>query len=167
MFSYTHPGGVVLLTHCVMLTKVERKVNDPELSKDVLDIEDLVALGKKKAFCPYYMTKELKMEADIIFMPYNYLLDPKTRKANGVDLVVSVMIYHACNICIIVILFYLHIICIFVQFAFNLMNSPHFHFHSPWTLITQFDNTCMFHYHFTAPFTLYLDSLHHVSFGIF
>ena len=27
--------------------------------------------------CPYYTSKELKKEADIIFMPYNYLIDPK------------------------------------------------------------------------------------------
>lgn len=48
-------------------------------------------MGKKRSFCPYYMTKELKRDADIIFMPYNYLLDPKTRKANGVELAVGVV----------------------------------------------------------------------------
>ena len=29
--------------------------------------------------CPYYMCRELKNDADIIFMPYNYLLDPKVK----------------------------------------------------------------------------------------
>ena len=29
--------------------------------------------------CPYYVARELKKDADIIFMPYNYLLDPKVK----------------------------------------------------------------------------------------
>ena len=28
-------------------------------------------------FCPYYMARELRKEADLIFMPYNYVLDFK------------------------------------------------------------------------------------------
>jgi Rad3-related DNA helicase len=27
--------------------------------------------------CPYYLSRNLKQQADIIFMPYNYLLDAK------------------------------------------------------------------------------------------
>ncbi|GAX78033.1 hypothetical protein CEUSTIGMA_g5475.t1 [Chlamydomonas eustigma] len=45
------------------------------------DIEDLVAVGKAHNVCPFYMSKDMSKEADIIFMPYNYLLDPNTRKA--------------------------------------------------------------------------------------
>lgn len=79
--------------HCHYYNQVDAKKDDPELRKDVLDIEDLVAMGKKRSFCPYYMTKELKRDADIIFMPYNYLLDPKTRKANGVELAGNIVIF--------------------------------------------------------------------------
>lgn len=27
--------------------------------------------------CPYYLSRSLKQDADVIFMPYNYLVDPK------------------------------------------------------------------------------------------
>ncbi len=29
--------------------------------------------------CPYYATRTLKDEAEIVFCPYNYLIDPKIR----------------------------------------------------------------------------------------
>lgn len=29
--------------------------------------------------CPYYLSRNLTQRADILFMPYNYLLDPKVR----------------------------------------------------------------------------------------
>lgn len=35
--------------------------------------------------CPYFLAKELKQNADITFMPYNYLLDSKTRKTQGIE----------------------------------------------------------------------------------
>lgn len=30
--------------------------------------------------CPYYLSRSLKQEADVIFMPYNYLVDPKVNQ---------------------------------------------------------------------------------------
>ncbi|XP_014677443.1 PREDICTED: Fanconi anemia group J protein-like [Priapulus caudatus] len=45
------------------------------------DIEDLVRLGKKIKVCAYYATRGLKDEADIIFCPYNYLIDPVIRQS--------------------------------------------------------------------------------------
>lgn len=52
----------------------------------VLDIEDLVAAGTEKKFCPYYMAREMRKEADLIFMPYNYVLHVKARNAHSIDL---------------------------------------------------------------------------------
>ena len=31
--------------------------------------------------CPYYVTRNLKETADIIFCPYNYLIDPLVRES--------------------------------------------------------------------------------------
>lgn len=58
----------------------------------MLDIEDLVKAGHKNKCCPYFLSKELKQNADIIFMPYNYLLDPKSRRSQGIDLQNSVVL---------------------------------------------------------------------------
>lgn len=78
---------------CHFYNNVESKKDDKAIKGDeILDIEDLVTVGKKLKCCPYYISKELKQDADIIFMPYNYILDPKSRKANGVDLMNNVII---------------------------------------------------------------------------
>ncbi|XP_060608338.1 regulator of telomere elongation helicase 1-like [Ruditapes philippinarum] len=71
-----------------------KKNSEPRVMMgNVVDIEDLVGYGQKNKVCPYYMARELKSDADITFMPYNYLLDPKTRKAHGVELQGSVVIF--------------------------------------------------------------------------
>ena len=46
---------------------------------DVADIEELHKLAERFEFCPYYGNKERANMADIIFMPYNYLIDEKIR----------------------------------------------------------------------------------------
>lgn len=69
---------------CHYFNRTDKFKENPALkSLSVIDIEDLVSLGNKHKFCPYYMSKELKDHADIIFMPYNYLFDPFLRKGWG------------------------------------------------------------------------------------
>lgn len=78
---------------CHFYNNVESKKEDRAVKGDeILDIEDLVTVGKKLKCCPYYLSKELKQDADIIFMPYNYILDPKSRRANGVELQNNIII---------------------------------------------------------------------------
>uniref|UniRef100_A0AAQ5YQ22 Regulator of telomere elongation helicase 1 n=1 Tax=Amphiprion ocellaris TaxID=80972 RepID=A0AAQ5YQ22_AMPOC len=43
--------------------------------------------------CPYYLSRSLKQQADVIFMPYNYLLDPKSRRAHNIELNGAVVIF--------------------------------------------------------------------------
>ncbi|PNJ65688.1 BRIP1 isoform 1 [Pongo abelii] len=56
------------------------------------DIEELVSLGKKIKACPYYTARELIQDADIIFCPYNYLLDAQIRESMDLNLKEQVVI---------------------------------------------------------------------------
>ena len=47
----------------------------------LFDIEDLAKMGKKHSGCPYYAARILAVDADIVFMPYNYLIDPLIRES--------------------------------------------------------------------------------------
>jgi regulator of telomere elongation helicase 1 len=42
--------------------------------------------------CPYYLAREMQSEADIIFMPYNYILDIKTRKMHNINIQGAIII---------------------------------------------------------------------------
>lgn len=63
------------------------------MTNSILDVEDLVKYGTKQRVCPYYLSRSLKQQADIIFMPYNYLLDPKSRRAHNIELSGAVVIF--------------------------------------------------------------------------
>ncbi|XP_049716954.1 Fanconi anemia group J protein [Elephas maximus indicus] len=56
------------------------------------DIEELVSLGKKLKACPYYTARELIEDADIVFCPYNYLLDAQIRETMDINLKEQVVI---------------------------------------------------------------------------
>lgn len=47
--------------------------------QSVWDIEELVNLGRQKNSCPYYGSRLLLKTADIVFCPYNYIIDPVIR----------------------------------------------------------------------------------------
>jgi regulator of telomere elongation helicase 1 len=51
-----------------------------QIQQPILDIEELVTLGQSRTICPFYFSRSQIPEADIIFIPYNYLFDADTRK---------------------------------------------------------------------------------------
>uniref|UniRef100_A0A7N8YBW0 Regulator of telomere elongation helicase 1 n=1 Tax=Mastacembelus armatus TaxID=205130 RepID=A0A7N8YBW0_9TELE len=85
--------GKVSTRSCVYYNNVEEKSTDRDLVNSILDVEDLVKFGSKQRVCPYYLSRSLKQQADIIFMPYNYLLDPKSRRAHNIELNGAVVIF--------------------------------------------------------------------------
>ncbi|KAI1233440.1 hypothetical protein IHE44_0004617 [Lamprotornis superbus] len=82
----------VMARACHFYNNVEEKSTEKELIDSIMDIEDLVKNGNKHRACPYYLSRSLKQQADIIFMPYNYLLDSKSRKSHNLDLKGTVVI---------------------------------------------------------------------------
>ncbi|KAK9806231.1 hypothetical protein WJX72_006639 [[Myrmecia] bisecta] len=52
----------------------------------VHDIEDLAKAGRDHKACPYYAARHYAEEAELIFCPYSYLLDPVVRAAMMVDI---------------------------------------------------------------------------------
>ena len=63
------------------------------LSWDPIDIEELHVISKQKVFCPYYAMKDRAEGADVIFMPYNYLVDEKIRENFKINFENCVMIF--------------------------------------------------------------------------
>ncbi|KAJ9179137.1 hypothetical protein P3X46_010956 [Hevea brasiliensis] len=59
--------------------------HNPHLGDEPVDIEDLVNIGKQFGPCPYYVSKELHKVVDILFAPYNYLIDRSYRRSLKID----------------------------------------------------------------------------------
>lgn len=57
------------------------------------DIEDLNDLGRKQRACPFFASKDLASRADLLFMPYTYLLDPVIRSSLGISLAGAVLVF--------------------------------------------------------------------------
>ncbi len=62
------------------------------LDWEIRDIEDLSDISEKHGACAYYFTKERAKSADLILMPYNYLIDEKIRENFEIDYSNSVVI---------------------------------------------------------------------------
>ncbi|KAG9291789.1 hypothetical protein G9A89_012074 [Geosiphon pyriformis] len=78
---------------CQYIKGVEAVKILPEFDGEILDIEDLVAFGSRKVACPYYLSKENQNTAEIIFLPYNYLIDGNSRNAQKLDLDNAILIF--------------------------------------------------------------------------
>lgn len=59
----------------------------------VQDIEDLFKNGKEKGYCPFYYEKFTQENAEITFLPYNFLVSPSIRQSSKIDLFRSIVIF--------------------------------------------------------------------------
>lgn len=55
------------------------KLFNPDSIKgnELMDIEDLKVHGKINKYCPYYVSMKIINDVDILFLPYNYVLEKK------------------------------------------------------------------------------------------
>lgn len=78
---------------CIYHHNYERKISEIRMTDSkVFDIEDLMKFGNEHKACPYYLSKSMK-DSTLIFMPYNYVLDPNIRKTFKMNLENSVIIF--------------------------------------------------------------------------
>ncbi|KAJ3692879.1 hypothetical protein LUZ60_011974 [Juncus effusus] len=61
-------------------------------SNEVHDIEDLVKLGHTVKGCAYFAAQTLASEAQLVFCPYSYVINPIVRRAMDVDIKGSILI---------------------------------------------------------------------------
>lgn len=59
----------------------------------IIDIEELCSIGNSHQFCPYYYETSIIQRANIVFLPYNYLICQDIRKAMGIDLQNAIVIF--------------------------------------------------------------------------
>ena len=75
-----------------MLTVYIAVKNFDEATK-IMDIEETVKFGRENSACPYYLARAHQADADIIFLPYNYLVDATSRAAQNINVANCVLIF--------------------------------------------------------------------------
>jgi regulator of telomere elongation helicase 1 len=78
---------------CQFMDNLESKVEKEFEKMEVTDIEDLTTRGIVHNFCPYYASRQLQQKSDVVFSPYNYLMDPNLRATQSIQLEKSVVIF--------------------------------------------------------------------------
>ena len=67
--------------------RAEQAVSQVQADHDgIADIEDIVTWSKKQQLCPYFLARKMSKSADLLLVPYNYLLDPKLRRRHKIDI---------------------------------------------------------------------------------
>lgn len=55
-------------------------------TQPVMDMEELVSMGKSASICPFYYTRSLVEKAELVLLPYNYLFDKDARETTLADI---------------------------------------------------------------------------------
>ncbi|XP_065880332.1 uncharacterized protein [Euphorbia lathyris] len=81
---------------CSQFKNAHKVKAHPTLQKggchEVHDIEDLVKVGKVVKGCSYYAARSMAVDAQLVFCPYNYIMNPVIRGAMEVDIKGSIIV---------------------------------------------------------------------------
>ncbi|KAM0686803.1 hypothetical protein COBT_001967 [Conglomerata obtusa] len=58
----------------------------------ILDLEELKSAGRKCNGCPFFASRIMEEKAELVFAPYNYIIDPAIRNAMSIELKNSVVV---------------------------------------------------------------------------
>jgi len=78
---------------CSFKLNLEGYIAQEAIDNSILDIEDLVKKGVQKRICPYFYSRDLSEKADLILLPYNYLIDDSIRKTLKINWNNAVVIF--------------------------------------------------------------------------
>ncbi|PNY05673.1 fanconi anemia group J protein [Trifolium pratense] len=82
---------------CSEFKNVHKVKSHPSLQKggcnEVHDIEDLVKVGQSVRGCSYYAARSMSDDAQLVFCPYNYIINPVIRGAMDVDIKGAIVIF--------------------------------------------------------------------------
>ncbi|KAK9112453.1 hypothetical protein Scep_019972 [Stephania cephalantha] len=95
--SYRVPMAVLdQVAGCYEFKNMHKVKGHPSIQKggcnEAHDIEDLVKVGRAVKGCSYFAARSLAEEAQLIFCPYNYILNPTIRRSMEVDIKDSIVI---------------------------------------------------------------------------
>lgn len=70
---------------CVFRASAQSVAGSKKLPQ-IWDIEEIIKLGKRLGGCPYYATRLIAENAEIVFCPYNYLINPTIRNSLNINI---------------------------------------------------------------------------------
>ncbi|CAK7346014.1 unnamed protein product [Dovyalis caffra] len=81
---------------CLQFKNANRVRGHPSLQKggchEVHDIEDLVKVGQVVKGCSYYAARSMADDAQLVFCPYSYIINPVIRGAMEVDIKGAILV---------------------------------------------------------------------------
>ncbi|EEF52880.1 brca1 interacting protein helicase 1 brip1, putative [Ricinus communis] len=81
---------------CLQFKNAHKVKGHPSLQRggchEVHDIEDLVKVGKVVRGCSYYAARSMADDAQLVFCPYNYVINPVIRGAMEIDIRGAILI---------------------------------------------------------------------------